>query len=302
MAEGMRVVITGANSAVGRAVARAAATWPTPIVVVAGVRSERAAGELQAVKDHVHETARIAYDDPGSLQAAFRGASAVVHLAGVLAERPGSSYQQANVDTTRAVVDAAKPCGVRMIVYVSAIGADPASPNRYRRTKGEAETLVRQSGLGYAILRAPLLLGPGTEATATLKRHLRAGKATMIGGGRNLQQPLDVGDLARAALVASHGLAARDRTLDLVGPVALAEREILERAARLAGRTVTVRSVPKGLVSVMLALREWSGQRGFSRDALDVITADTRLDPAPAAAALGLQLTGLDEMLQRSMG
>jgi uncharacterized protein YbjT (DUF2867 family) len=297
----MRVVITGANSAVGQAIAQAAATWSTPIVVVAGVRSERAARELQVVRDHIHETVRIAYDDPRSLQTAFRGASAVMHLAGVLAERPGSSYQHANVDTTRAVVNAATECGVRTIVYVSAIGADPASRNRYWRTKGEAETLVRQSGLGYTILRAPLLLGPGTEATATLKRHLRDGKATMIGGGRNLQQPLDVGDLARAALVASHGIAARDCTLDLVGPVALVEREILERAARLAGRKVSVRSVPKGLVSVMLALREWIGQRGFSRDALDVITADTRLDSAPAATALGIQLTGLDEMLQRSM-
>src|ERR671925_250243 len=116
----MRVVITGANSAVGQAIARAAATWSTPIVVVAGVRSERAARELQVVRDHIRETARIAYDDPGSLQTAFRGASAVMHLAGVLAERPGSSYQQANVDTTRAVVNAAKECGVSMIVYVSA--------------------------------------------------------------------------------------------------------------------------------------------------------------------------------------
>lgn len=297
----MRVVITGANSAVGQAIARAAATWSTPIVVVAGVRSERAAGELRAVRHHIHETVRIAYEDPASLRTALDGASAVVHLPGVLVERAGSSYRQANVDTTRAVVNAAKACGVRTIVYVSAIGADPASRNRYWRTKGEAEALVRQSGLGYTILRAPLLLGPGTEATATLKRHLNDGKAMMIGGGRNFQQPLDVDDLARAVLVASHGIAARDCTLNLVGPMALVEREILERAARLAGRRVSVRSVPRGLVSAMLVLRERLGHRGFSRDALDVITADTRLDSASAATALGIELTGLDEMIRRSM-
>ncbi len=297
----MRVVITGANSAVGQAIAGTAATWSTPVVIVAAVRSERAAGELQAVRDHISEIARITYGDPASLRGAFRGASAIVHLPGVLVERPGSSYQQANVDTTRAVVDAAKECGVSTIVYVSAIGADPTSPNRYWRTKGLAETLVRQSGLGYTILRAPLLLGPGTEATATLKRHLSDGRAMMIGGGRNFQQPLDVGDLARAVLVASHGLAARNCTLDLVGPAALSEREILERAARLAGRTVSVRSMPKPLMSAMLGLRGLIGHRGFSRDALDVITADTRLNSAPAAAALRIELTGLDEMIRRSM-
>lgn len=296
----MRVVVTGANSAVGQAVVRVAATWSTPITIVACVRSERAAHELRAVQDHISETVRIDYDNPGSLRTAFRGASALVHLAGILVERPGSSYAQANVDTTRTVVAAAKDCGLKTIVYVSAIGADPASRNLYWRTKGQAETLVRQSGLGYTILRAPLLLGPGTEATATLRRHLSNGKATMIGGGRNWQQPLDVADLARAALVASHGLAA-PCTLDLVGPVALVEREILERAAGLAGRTVSVRSLPKGLMSVMLRLRELTGHRGFSRDALNVITADTRLDPAPAAAALGIELTGLDDMIRRSV-
>jgi hypothetical protein len=35
---------------------------------------------------------------------------------------------------------------------------------------------------------------------------------------------------------------------------------------------------------------------------LEVITADTRLDPQPAAGELGIPLTGLDEMIQNSLG
>jgi hypothetical protein len=35
---------------------------------------------------------------------------------------------------------------------------------------------------------------------------------------------------------------------------------------------------------------------------LDVITADTRLDPQPAARELGILLTGIDEMIQNSLG
>jgi hypothetical protein len=34
--------------------------------------------------------------------------------------------------------------------------------------KGQAEALVRTSGLNYTVLRAPLLLGPGTEGAAAL--------------------------------------------------------------------------------------------------------------------------------------
>jgi hypothetical protein len=84
--------------------------------------------------------------------------------------------------------------------------------------------------------------------------------------------------------------------------VSLPERELVERAARLMGREVRIGSIPKNLLSLALAIRQRMGKPGFSRDALEVVTADTRLDPRPAACKLGIQLTGIDEMIQRSLG
>ena len=78
---------------------------------------------------------------------------------------------------------------------------------------------------------------------------------------------------------------ANNLILDLVGPVSLPERELVERAARLLGRHVRIGSIPKYLLSLVLAIRQRIGKPGFSRDALEVITADTRLDPQPAASA-----------------
>ena len=43
---------------------------------------------------------------------------------------------------------------------------------------------------------------------------------------------------------------ASNLTLDLVGPVSLPERELVERAARLLGREVRIGSIPKVLVFV----------------------------------------------------
>ncbi len=81
-------------------------------------------------------------------------------------------------------------------------------------------------------------------------------KAKLIGGGRNFQQPLHVDDLARAAIAAAQPSVARNRTLELVGPVSLPERELVERAARLLGHEVRVSSIPKGLLSFALAIRQ----------------------------------------------
>jgi nucleoside-diphosphate-sugar epimerase len=90
----------------------------------------------------------IDYADRDGLAATLGGAGCVVHLAGILFESPASSYQTANVDATQAVVDACRRAGVRRIVLASALGADTTSPNRYWRSKGRAERIVSESGLG----------------------------------------------------------------------------------------------------------------------------------------------------------
>lgn len=298
----MRIVITGANSATGQAILRCASKTGAPNNLLAAVRSERAANEIRPLLVDGITEVRISYDDPGSLDAAFRGASAIIHLAGILVESPGSNYEQANVAPARSVVEAAKRSAIEKFVLVSGIGADEKSANGYYRSKGQAEALVRASGLSYTILRAPLLLGPGTEGAAALARNAAGPKTKLIGGGRNLQQPLYVDDLARAALAATQPSLARNRTLDLVGPVSLPERELVERAAGRLGRQVRIKSVSKGLLAFALAVRGRFSQQGFSVDVLDVITADTSLDPRPAASELGIALAGIDEMIENSLG
>jgi uncharacterized protein YbjT (DUF2867 family) len=272
-----------------------------PNALVAAVRSDSAADEIRHLLGEGSTLAMVSYNDPSSLDAAFRGVSAIIHLAGILVERAGSTYEQANVAPARSVVESAKRCTVEKLVLVSAAGADEKSPNGYYRTKGKAEAVVRASGLCYTILRAPLLLGPATEGAAALARNASGPRARLIGGGRNFQQPLDVDDLARAALAAAQPSVASNRTLDLVGPVSLHERELVERAARMLGHEVRVSSIPKGLLSFVLAIRQRIAGPGFSPDAVEVITANTRLDSRPATSELGIHLTGIDEMIKRSL-
>lgn len=298
----MRIAVTGANGAVGRAVVRHVTSGQGGAVgVVAAVRSERAAREVRPLLRAADRLALISYDDGASLRAALRDASAVIHLAGVLVEREDSSYETANVRTTRATAEAARASGVEKFVLVSAVGASETSANRYWRSKAAAEAVVRRSGLSHTILRVPLLLGRSTEGAMALRRRLRRRAVVLVGGGRTLQQPLHVDDVARAALLAARPGIAEGLTLDLVGPVALPEREIVERAARRLGREVRVRSIPRSLAWLAVAIRQRIAGPGFSPDALEVITTDTALDPGPATRALGLALTGVDDMIRQSV-
>lgn len=293
----MRVAVIGANSAVGRAIV--AARWHR-LDLLALVRSERAAAIVRAL-DSPARVVCVEYEDAAGLDAALQGTAAVIHLPGILLERAGATYEAANVGTTRRVAEAAKRAGAGKIILVSAVGADPRSANRYWRTKGEAETIVRACGVPYTVLRVPMLLGPGTEGASALRGHLRGGTTWLLDAGRTLQQPLDVDDLARAAIGACDPRVAMDTTLDLVGPVAIPAREIIARAARARGRRIRVVPVPGRLLRLALRLLPRAVGHGFSADVLDVLTTDTSLDPTAAAHALGLELTLLDRMIERSL-
>jgi len=299
----MQVVITGANSAVGQAIFRCVRKGgASPDTFIAAVRSSRAEEQLRSHIGDLGRVVRISYDDPATLDAAFCGASSIVHLAGILIEQSHTTYEDANVGSSRSVTDGAVRNKVEKLTLVSAIGADENSKNRYYRTKGQAEALVRESGLRYTILRVPILLGPATAGAAALKRQLEVGSARLIDGGLHQQQPLHVDDLARAAIVvATQPSIARDTTLELVGPCSLSERDLVERAARSLGRMIRIRPIPKPLLSMALAIRERVASRGFSRDALEVITADARVAPQSAARELGIELTGIDQMIHDSL-
>jgi uncharacterized protein YbjT (DUF2867 family) len=298
----MKVIVTGANGAVGQSVLRCGAECTDePITFIALVRSDKAAETLKPLLRSFDRVARVSYMATKDLAAAFGDGKALIHLSGILVESATSTYEEAHVTATRSIVEAAKQSVIEKLVLVSAVGADEKSTNGYWRTKGQAEAIIRSSGVAFTILRVPLLLGRGTEGAAALKRNASSKKPKLIGGGRNFQQPLFVDDAAKAAILACRPSVARNRTLELVGPVSISERDLVERAAKVLGHDVRVSSVPKGLMRFALQIGKLIGKRGFSVDALDVITADTRLDPAEASRELRIRLTGVDDMIRSSL-
>ena len=288
----MDIAITGANSGVGTILLRHLAARPD-IRVVACVRSARAAAAVPGV------TARaIDYGDRHGLAAALSGIGCVVHLAGILFESPASTYQTANVDATRAVVDACSAAGVRQVVLVSVLGADPTSTNRYWSSKGRAERIVAESALPAVIVRTPILLGPGMAGARALVHAAAQRTVTLLGGGRHTIRPLDVDDLSRAIVrcceISNPGVTIHE----LVGPEAAAYRDVVARTAALMGREVSIRSAPIGLAKLGAAIAGFRRQGGMTPTVIDVITSDEAVDEN-ADVALGVTLTPLSATLEK---
>jgi uncharacterized protein YbjT (DUF2867 family) len=289
------IAVTGANSSVGLSLlphlARRGGTD-----VIACVRSNRARASLPLaprIAPHV-----VSYDDRAGLSRALSGADCAVHLAGILIEWKGTSYETANIATAEAVARAAAEAGVGHLVLVSVLGAAIESTNRYYRTKGQAERVFCTSGVAATILRTPILLGPGTAGAAALVRTVRTGRARLLGGGTYTMCPLDVDDLNQA-ITSVCGLRPNGVVLhELVGPEPVTYRALVERAARIVGAEVSIGSMPIGLAKAGAWLRSRLQGGGVTPAVIDVITRDEVVE-RNADAELGLTLTPLDDTLNK---
>ncbi len=291
----MNIAITGANSGVGSILLRHLLS-ASDINVVACVRSAKAAAALP-VSPRISVRA-IDYGDRESLSSALAGTSCVVHLAGILFESPTSTYETANVAATQAVVDACKKAGVPRVVLVSVLGADPSSSNRYLSSKGRAERIVAESALSAAIIRTPILLGPGMAATRAVVGAASHSRVTLLGGGRHSIRPLDVDDLSRAILRCCETSRAGVTLYELVGPEPTAYRDVIRRIAAVSGRDVSIRSMPIWLAKLGASVAGWTRHGGMTPTVIDVITSSEHVHEN-ADVALGVTLTPLSKTIEK---
>ncbi|MCU1382960.1 MAG: hypothetical protein JWL71_1657 [Acidobacteria bacterium] len=154
--------------------------------------------------------------ESAALEHAFRGADAVVHLAGVVSAVRERDYVAGNVDATRIVAGAAGAAGVPLIHISSLAAAGPASPraprseadppqpiNTYGRTKLEGERVVAAiDGLGWTILRPGVVYGPGDRALLPVFRVAQHGLLPLVGRTDAAYTFIHIGDLVRVIAAA----------------------------------------------------------------------------------------------------
>ena len=221
----------------------------------------------------------------------------MVHLAGILIESTTSTYRTANVEATQAVADACQRAHVKHIVFISVLGADPRSANRYFRSKGDAEQVVADSGISSTIIRTPILLGPGTAGARALIALASHASVKVLGGGSYSLCPLDVDDLSRAILRCCRVQADGVTIHELVGPQPTTYRDLIRETGRRMGTDVSVGSVPVWTAKMGAAIVSRIRRGGMTPTVIDVITADETVRKN-AAVSLGVHLTPLSVTLE----
>jgi uncharacterized protein YbjT (DUF2867 family) len=296
----MRLLVTGGSGFLGRFVLAEAARRGHSCVALA-----RSADAARAVTAGGATPLAGDLDDAAGLPGWFAraGCDALVNLASL-----GFGHAPA-------IVAGAAAAGLERAVFVSTTAVTTALPAPSKAVRLAAEAEIRRSGLSWTILRPTMIYGAAGDRNLSRLLTLlsRLGRVPVLpvpGGGRQLQQPVHVADLAGAVLTAVERPAAAGRSYDVAGPEPLPFADVLRVSASAVGGRARLVPVPLGPVITLtrgyervsrqprIRVEQW--QRLTEDKAVPITAAARDLSYAPRsftegigaeAAALGLPVT-----------
>jgi len=284
----MRILVTGANGFVGKALCRA--------LIASGHSIRRAVRNVGTKADGRHSPSPGGVDDviagdrldaaetvvTGAIgpetnwTEALTGIETVVHLAArvhVLTDRardPLAEFRRVNVAGTKSLAHAAASVGVRRLVYVSSIKVNgecthdsaftetdmPDPQDAYGMSKLEAEQALRriaeETGLEVVIVRPPLVYGPGVGGNfLRMMNWINRGMPMPLGSIRNSRSLIYLDNLVEALAASVTHTRAAGKIFLVSDGEDVSTPELIRRLARAMGRPA--RLLPFPLVLLRLA-------------------------------------------------
>ena len=288
--------IFGGTGFIGRYVVERLADRGARILVIS--RSPRSHGQhlqpLGSVDQIVVQSVDLSSET--ALRRALAGAAGVINLIGILYETGRQQFAEIHGALAERIAAAAHAEGVGRLIQISAIGADSGSASAYARSKAEGERRVREAFPGATILRPSIVIGPEDgffNRFAALARVLPA--LPLIGGGQTRFQPVYVGDVAQAVVVALERDDAPGKTYELGGPQTYTFAELMRYMLQILGRRRLLVNLPFGIATLQARFLELLPEPLLTRDQVELLKHDNIVAPGtPGLEALGITPTPIE--------
>jgi NADH dehydrogenase len=209
--------------------------------------------------------------DPQTLKDLIAGSRCAINLVGILNEkgRDGSGFRHVHVELPRKLLAACRAQGVRRILHMSALNADPINgPSHYLRTKGEGEALLHeQTEIQVTTFRPSVIFGPGDGFFARFAGLLAIAPGIFpLPCAQARFAPVHVVDVAEAFARAIDDRVTFGRRYDLCGPREYTLAELVRYTARCRGLSRAVMPLPDLISRIQAAILDFVPGKPFSTD------------------------------------
>ncbi|OCF36895.1 NADH dehydrogenase [Kwoniella heveanensis BCC8398] len=295
-----KIVLVGAGF-LGSYIAKALVADPRNRVLLVSRNPQKLHSKLSHLGSQIlppHSTDLTSSSASSSLRDAFKDASAVVSMVGLLtgSEKTMDLVQRQG---TERVAEAAREEGVKRVVGISAIGADEGGITPYWRTKALGEKAILENHPTGTIIRPSIVFGPGDSffnRFAILAKYLPF--LPVFGGGVVRFQPVYAGDIARAVEICCRDdeevvRQVGGRIIEAGGPDVFTYREIMQLVLRysgLEGRRAIL-SLPYWVGTMQGLVLEKLPENIFTltRDQVAQLRSDNIVSPSPPLNSLSFQ-------------
>jgi NADH dehydrogenase len=209
----------------------------------------------------------------------------VINLVGILHSRDvvlpySKDFAEAHVELPKKIVAACKQAGVRRLLHMSALGADPKGPSEYLCSKGDGEAIVMaaKGDLDVTVFRPSVMFGLGDSFLSMFASVLRKLPFFPLGFGQARFQPVWVADVADAFVDSLANPASFGQAYDLVGPKVYTLRDLVDYTAELVGSTARVIPLSEGWAYLQAGLMWLSPKPMMSPDNLRSMQVDSVCD------------------------
>lgn len=237
----MKALVVGGTGFLGSRVCKELAAQGHQVAAI--VRGGDDESKVAPLRDAGVELVQGDLKDPASLERACQGMDAVVSTASAsISRQGGDSIETVDRDGQKHLVDAAKAAGVSRLVYIS-FSSNMTTDAPLSNFKREVEQYIKDSGVGYTILRCGFLMEVMVHPVVGF--DYSNGTAVVYGSGETPLSLVSMDDVAKLVAMCLESADAENAVIEFGGPEAVTQHQVVAAFEEVSGRPFEVQHVPE---------------------------------------------------------
>ena len=234
-----------------------------------------------------------------TLKDCVKGCDTVINLVAILNEKKSGDFEKIHFELAKNIVNVCEAEGVKRILHMSALNADPQGGSGYLRSKGEGEDvmhLAKNKGIAVTSFRPSIIFGPGDNFFNQFAGLLRISPLFFpLVSPQAKFAPIYVEDVVTAMVNTLTDRETFGQRYDLCGPKTYTLEQLVEYTNKVTGLNRNVIGLSDGLSSMMASIMGMLPGKLMTKDNYLSMKTDSVCDfPSPI---LGEDVTPLEAIV-----